>query len=821
MNSGTVKIIIFRKTDRNRIIFNPMISNFFKIAFRHLLRNKVFTFINLTGLTLGMTCALFAILFVKDEMSYDRWHSNASRLYRLTTLITHTNDGTQQFVATTGQVQGPAFKSAIPEIADYVRILGTDGINLTGNNKSLAVKNIYADSNFFSMFSFPLVSGNAKTALTDPRSIVLSENTAMKFFGTTDIVGKMLAIEESRGMENLVVTGVAKNSPSNSSIQFDVVVPFSYLQLSFKDDNWLNQYLTTFILLEPGANTNTVEQKLSKVFTIRAKSQLAGSNLHPDQFRFGLEPLTDIHLKPLTLAGLGAEDGENGLSGASNIVYSYILSGIIGFILLMACVNFINLTIAGSLKRTKEIGIRKIIGSSRKSIIIQFLTETALVCCGSYILSIVSSKLLLPIFNELSGKNISLSLSVNAGFFVDGAILMIGCIIIAGLYPALVISSFNPLRSIAGKLKSSGKNYFGKGLIVFQFTLAIGLVIASCVYYYQMKFISTRDLGYNPHDIIRIHLPPQRTDSNVVKPFRDALLMAPSVNGVGSVMGISLGSVIANGKRVAVRTNSIDANYLSTLEIHLKEGRNFYTRNARDSAGSVIVNEAFEKAAGFQHAVGHQLVDPTDHRVRTIIGVVKDYHYASLKEDIRPLVLSLRYTENILVKIQHGKDIQALSAISEAFKRIFPNHYFDYQFLADENLSAYQADKKWEQIIFYAAGIALVICCIGLFGLSIFVAQQRIKEIGIRKVLGASVAGITALLAKDFIKLVILAIAIAMPLAWLAMNEWLENFAYRIHIEWWIFALSAFISIVIALFTLSVQSIRAALANPVKSLRAE
>lgn len=740
-----------------------MISNCFKIAYRHLLRNKVFTFINLTGLTLGMTCALFAILFVKDEMSYDRWHHNASRLYRLTTLITHPNDGTQQFVATTGQVQGPAFKSAIPEIADYVRILGTGGLNLTGNNKSLAVKNIYADSNFFSMFSFPLVSGNAKTVLTDPRSIVLSESTALKFFGTTDIVGKMLTIEESRGMENLVV----------------------------------------------------------KVFTIRAKSQLAGSNLHPDQFRFGLAPITDIHLKPLALEGLGAEDGEKGLSGASNIVYSYILSGIIGFILLMACVNFINLTIAGSLKRTKEIGIRKIIGSGRKSIIIQFLTETALVCCGSYILSIVLSKLLLPIFNELSGKTISLSLSVNAGFLIDGAVLMIGCIIIAGLYPALMISSFNPLRSIAGKLKSGGRNYFGKGLIVFQFALAIGLVTASCVYYYQMKFISARDLGYNPHDIIKIGLPIQRMDSNVVQSFRNALLMTPSVNGVARVEGITMGSVITNGKEVIVRANSIDENYLSTLEIPLKEGRNFYSRNARDSAGSVIVNEAFERAAGYQHAVGHQLIDPTDHRLRTIIGVVRDYHYASLKEDIRPVVLRFGYTENVLVKVQHGKDIQALSAISEAFKRIFPNHYFEYQFLDDENLTAYQADKKWEQIIFYAAGIALVICCIGLFGLSIFVAQRRVKEISIRKVLGASVAGITTLLAKDFIKLVILAIAIATPLAWLAMNEWLESFAYRIHIEWWIFALSAFISIAIALFTLSVQSIRAALANPVKSLRAE
>jgi putative ABC transport system permease protein len=798
-----------------------MMSSFFKIAFRHLLRNRVFTFINLAGLTLGMTCALFAILFVKDEMGYDRFHLNAGRLYRLTTLITHVSDGTQQIVGTTGQVQGPAFKAAIPEIADYVRILGTDGVNLTGNNKSLSVKNIYADSSFFGMFSFPLVSGDAKTALTDPHSIVLSEKTALKFFGTTDVVGKILTIEEGRGIENLVVTGVAKNSPSNSSIQFDVLIPFSYLQLMFKDDNWLNQYLTTFILLEPGATPKTVEQKLSKVFTIRAKNQLAGSNLHPDQLRLGLESFTDIHLKPLALAGYGAEDNEEkGLSGASNIIYSYILSGIIGFILLMACVNFINLTIASSLKRAKEIGIRKIIGSSRKSIIIQSLIETALVCSTSYILAILSSKLLLPIFNQLSGKNISLSISENAEFLVYGAILMIGCIIIAGLYPAIAISLSNPLRSVTSKQKPGGKHYFGKSLIVFQFTLAIGLVVASCVYYYQMKFISSRDLGYNPHNVIEIHLPNQRMDTNVVQLFRNTLLMAPSVKGVAGALGIMQRSVIANGKELVVRTNSIDDNYLSTLEIPLREGRNFYSRNAADSV-SVIVNEAFEKAAGLQHAVGHQLVDPNGHHPRTIIGVVRDYHYASLKEDIRPEVLNFGYTENILVKAQNGKDIQALSAISEAFNRIFSNHYFEYQFLDDENSIAYQADKKWEQIIFYAAGIAMIICCVGLFGLSIFVAQQRIKEIGIRKVLGASVAGITALMAKDFIKLVILAIVIAAPLAWLVMKEWLENFAYRIDIEWWMFALPAFISISIALFAISFQTIRTALANPIKSLRAE
>src|SRR5665213_646727 len=354
-----------------------MFKNYFKTAWQHLLRNKTFTLINIAGLSLGMACTILAILFVNNELSYDRFHQNTSQLYRLTTTITNA-DNSKQTVGTTGQVQGPAFKAAIPEIVDYVRILGVNDVNLTANNKSLPLKNIYADSNFFHVFSFPLLHGNSAQALANPNSIVLSQNTAIKIFGKDDVVGKVVQIEEGNGVKNLIVSGIAKNAPSNSSIQFDVVVPFSYLQAMFKDGNWLSQYLTTFILLKQHTSSKEVEQKFSKVFAANAQNQLAEAGSTVKQFQFGLIPITEIHLNPMNLASNGSAAEERGLSNTSSISYSYALSGIIAFIVLMACINFINLNIAVASKRSKEIGIKKIIGSSRRNIVFQFLTEACI-----------------------------------------------------------------------------------------------------------------------------------------------------------------------------------------------------------------------------------------------------------------------------------------------------------------------------------------------------------------------------------------------------------------------------------------------------------
>jgi ABC-type antimicrobial peptide transport system permease subunit len=792
----------------------------FKTAWRHLWRNKTFTVINIAGLSLGMTCAMLTILFVNNEISFDRFHQNAPQLYRLTTTITDA-DNNKQTLGTSGQVQGPAFKAAIPEIADYVRIFGMNDVNLTANNKSLAIKTIYADTGFFHVFSFPLLHGNAAQALVNPNSIVLSQNTAIKFFGTDDIVGKVIQIEEGGSIKNLLVSGVAKNAPSNSSIQFDAVVPFSYTQTIFTDDNWLNQYLTTFILLKPFAKSKEVERKFSKVFASNAQSQLAASGSAAKQFQFGLPPITDIHLNPMGVMAYGFADEERGLSNISSNSYSYILSGIVAFIVLMACINFINLNIAFASMRSKEIGIKKIIGSSRIHIVFRFLTEAFIVCILSFFFALVISESLLPVFNKLSGKHFIFSDFINPVFFLYGVIVMIACVLLSGIYPALKLSSLNPVQALLKNQKLSVKNYPGKTLIVCQFTLAVGLIIVACVYFKQMKFIANKDLGYNPQNIIKFHLPPQRINESVVRVMKNELLQNPSIEQVTNEMGISPDHVIANEKRIAVKTNMVDASFLSALGISLKEGRNFYENSYSDSVNSILVNETFAKAAGLKNAVGQQVKDLDDNHTITIIGVIKDYHYASLKENIQPEILTLNTGEDILVKIKKGKEIEALSVVNNTFKNMFPGHFYKYRFLDDENASAYQTDTHWQQIIMYSSVIAIIICCIGLFGLSVFVAQHRKKEIGIRKVLGASVTGITAMLTKDFLKLVIISIFIASAPAYLIMSKWLQGYAYRVEISWWIFIFAGMLTIFIAVITISFQSTKASTANPVKSLRTE
>ncbi len=446
-----------------------------------------------------------------------------------------------------------------------------------------------------------------------------------------------------------------------------MIVPFKYLQIMFTDANWLNQYLTTFILLQPNTNLKTVEQKFAKVFEVNASAQLAEAKSFSGQYQFGLMPFTDMHLHPLALSYYGTADEEQGLSNGSTITYSYILMGIVVFILIMACVNFINLSIAESLKKAKEIGVRKISGSTRMQIISQFLVEATVLCFISFIFAAVLCNALLPVFNQLADKKISLSLYGDFNLFRYGILLMLICVFGAGLYPAFILSLLKPAQVLYNKQKLSGKNFFGKGLIVLQFTLAVSLIISVIVYYRQMNFISKEDLGYNDADIIKIHLPPQRTDANVITDFRNQLLKSPSIKQVASDMGTGTNSISVNGKELAVRTNSIDEFYLPALEIALKEGRNFSKEYGTDSVNAAIVNETFVKSAGWKNPINQQFTDLNDNHVKTVIGVVKDYHYSSLKQKIEPQVLSMGNRENILIKIQPGKIFQALKIIEATY----------------------------------------------------------------------------------------------------------------------------------------------------------
>jgi putative ABC transport system permease protein len=801
-----------------------MIRNYFKIAFRHLWNNKLYSSIKITGLAFGMACTLLAILFIEDENSYDKFHGKAAHLYRVTTTVANLQDGRNRIMGATGQVQGPAFKAKIPEIEEYVRVWAVGGTNFIGNGKALLLNYTYADESFFKVFSFPLLYGDPGSALTQPNSVVLTEQSALRFFGKTDVLGLSIKLEEGHGTVTFLITGIAKAIPFHSSIQFEAVLPFKYLQTMFPDNDWLNPYLSTFVLLNPQADLNKVKNKFDQVFQDEAGVQLTNRKIEPSQFEFGLQPLTQVHLN-IFEKGASVDTVPGTLAKTSITTYSYLLTGIAVFILIMACVNFLSLSIADSFKRTKEIALRKISGGSRSHIVWQFLIEASILCVISYMVATTLVFFGLPIFNQLSQKDIRFSFTSDITFFLYGLMLMCICIIVVGLYPAIKLSLFNAAEVLHNRQKLNGKNVFTKTLIILQFTLAISLVIATIIYYRQMNFITNHDLGYNPSGIIEMGLPNYRkVNQQTIKVLRNELIGETSIIQMANgdmILGDGAEVKLSGGK-INVGRPHIDQFFLTTLNIRLKEGRNFSTDFPSDSAQSVIVNETFVKVGGWKDPIGQQITmtDGLGNQTKTIVGVVKDYHFASLKEKIGPLVLELGQSDHIWIKLQ-GKAPEALSAIERIFKRTFLEYYYQYDFMEDEIKGQYSNDQRWKQVISYASALAIIICCIGLFGLTHFATLKRTKEIGIRKVLGASAINISKLLSKDFLQLVLLSIIIASPIAWYVMNNWLQNFNYRIHISWLDFIIAAAIALLIALITVSSQAFRAAISNPVKSLRSD
>jgi putative ABC transport system permease protein len=798
-----------------------MISNYLKLAWRNFRKNPLFSFINVAGLAIGLTCVLLVVLFVKNELSFDRFHEKGPQLYSITTTITD-KQGEKKTISASGQVQGPAFKAAVPEIVNYVRFWNVGGFNIIGDEKAFIVQGLFADSSFFNLFSFPLLHGNASSALVNPHSIVLSEQTAIKYFGSTDVVGKTLKIEE-QGIQTLTVTAVAKAIPSNSSIRFDVVLPFGFMETFFKDASWLNQYLSTFVLLHPLADVKKVQQKFPAVFQARAGEQIRdarGKEDIPTQLSFGLRPLADIHLHS------GTVEGEAGIFDSSLSATLYILSGIAAFILLMACINFVNLSIAHSLQRAKEIGIRKVNGSNRWQIIGQFLTEAALLCTAAFLLAGLLSWIFLPVFNSLTDRHIELHIVKDATIWSAGLAIIIVSIMLTGLYPAFVLSGFNAVAVLYGKQKTgAGKGWLGKSLVVFQFTLAISFVTGSLVYYLQMNFIMHKELGYDPSDMINVKLPGQRNPDRLVQLFRSELATSPAVVQVSGFNSWGDNNMVkVNDKTIPSVKFRADESYLPGLEIPLKQGRNFSAAFGSDSMQSVIVNETFVRQAGWKDPIGQrvQLMGEWEGDLNmTVVGVVKDHHYNSLKQKIGPQVLVMKHYDELLVKARHGKLPEALAAIEKVYKDHLPDSPFQFSFMDNDVATQYGEERHWQQIIGYVTILSVFICCLGLFGLSYLAARQRTREIGIRKVLGAGVAGIAALLSKEFLKLVVIALLIASPLSFFLMDRWLENFAYRIDISWWMFLLAGAIAIFIAMATVSFQAIKAALANPVQSLRSE
>ncbi|HWB23827.1 MAG TPA: ABC transporter permease, partial [Chitinophagaceae bacterium] len=757
-----------------------MFKNYIKTAARNLWRNKVFSFINIAGLSIGLACCMLIFLYTKDEVSFDKFHTQKNNIYRI--VVTRTKpDGSVDKTTATGMMPGPRFKLSIPGIQDFVRVQ-KKSFNVKLSKEVFDQDALYVDPNFFSVFTFPLIEGNPKTVLTGKRSIVLSERVAEKYFGKTDALGKVLELNTGDEFEPFIVTGVAKNAPVNSSIQIGMLVPIKVEQEHWDNDEWVNFFLNTFVVLKPGTDTSAVEAKFDKVFNSEAALQLqelANDLGFKDKVKFKLQPLLNMHLSTDFPA-------RNGLTDASNPVYSYILTGIALFILLIACINFINLTVAHSLKRAKEIGIRKVVGSVRRQLVIQFLSESFVLSFIAFVFAAVMVQLVLPFFNSVAGKALSFSYLFDAKLVAGYIILFIVAGVLAGFYPALVLSRFNPMQTLYGRFKTGGKNYLSKALVVLQFTLATSLIISTTIIYSQFNYLTNFDLGYNDKNVAVINTGQVFKDK--MDDFRNELLKYPGIQNVTADQGGRQETIAhVNGEQeIGFNFRYVDENYFPLFQIPMAEGRNFSRSYPSDTSSSVVVNEAFVKEAGWKQPIGKQVDFFYQHKKYNVIGVIKDYHYASLSEKTGPQLFTTnpRYSfRSAFIKINPGEISGALQYIEKVFKNKFPLQPYQYDFADEQNTAQYNSEAKWKQIVTFGAILTIFISCIGLFGLATLSAERRKKEIGIRKVLGASVQGIVAKLSNDFLKLVLLSAVIAVPGAWWAMQKWLENYPYRIAIN--------------------------------------
>lgn len=799
-----------------------MIKNYFTIALRNLLRNKVYAFINIAGLSIGLACSMLIILYVKDEVSYDRFHSNVGNIYRVVKQNTDLKGNKTGKDGNTGFFQGPRFTANVPGIQSFVRVQSGYQDIKTGTDIT-AHDLLYVDSNFFSVFSFPLIYGDAKSCLKDVHTVVLSETEAKKQFGTTDALGKTLLIKGDESFVPYKVTAVAKTTPQNSSIQFGILLPLIVSEHDQQDvEGWFNQFLNTFVVLSPQAKVSSVEAGMQKFYIADTKEPMKtlAERFGPMQNKeiYQLQPYTDMHLS----TGLPAQ---NGLTNASNPTYSYILSGIALFILLIACINFVNLTVARSVRRAKEIGIRKVIGGERKQLIIQFLGESFLLCFIAFAFALLLVQMVLPVFNTLANKALALSYLFDAKLIAGYITLFVLTGVLAGFYPALVLSGYSPVQVLYSRFNLSGKNYLQKSLVVLQFSLASFLIIATLTIYAQFNYLTTEKLGYDDANLVLINK--QNLKRNEAAVLKDELLKNNNIKDMAAKNGGSWGTVakISNDSTIQFAYETVDENYIPLLKIPVLQGRNFSKEYPSDSSQSVLVNEAFVKKAGWKKPLGEQVNFWYNNNTRyNVIGVVKDYHFESLSQEIKPQLFTMKKDNDYgmaFIKIKPNTETSTLKHIEKTFKKLFPLSPYTFTFKDQENIKNYEAESKWKQIMLFSAILTIFISCIGLFGLSVLTAEKRTKEIGIRKVLGASVQNVMTLISADFIKLVFIALVIAVPLAAIAAGKWLENYPYRITLGWGIFAFAGALVICIAIFTVSFQATKAAIANPIKSLRTE
>ncbi len=807
-----------------------MIKNYLKVALRNLWKNKSFSAINIFGLAIGIGTCLLITLFVLDELSFDKFNKKSARIYRVNVDLKF-GGADQKFAVACAPLAFTMVKD-YPQIENAVRFRNYGPSVVKKGNQNIHEQNIiFTDSTLFDVFTIPMLSGNPKKALTEPNSVVISESIAKKYFGKTDVLGKQLLFDNRK---LYAVTGVIKDIPENSHFHYDFFISLAADPFS-REDNWLSFNFNTYLLLKQGTDPKVIQAKFDEILKKHVFPQ-AESIMHitADEFKksgnyinLNLTPLTDIHLN---------SDRIGELSANSSIQTVYIFSAIAIFILLIACVNFMNLSTARSANRAKEVGVRKVLGTQRSNLIQQFLTESVLLSLIAFIIALVISLLLLPFFNQLASKQFTLSPFAHPLLLPVLFMFAVAVGLLAGSYPAFYLSAFKPIEVLKGKLGAGFKSsYFRSSLVVFQFFISIFLIIGTIVIYRQLNYIQNKKLGFNKEQVLTI----KNTyviDKNV-EAFKDEVLKLPGVKSATVSGYLPVPSSrsdnpffpegeIDNKKAVAMQNWSIDYDYVTTLGMEILKGRNFSREFSTDSNG-VIINETAARLFGYQNPIGKKiskLIDITSAATKnyTVIGVVKNFHFASLRENISALCMVLdKSTDAVSFRLSTDNIAGTVKNAEAIWKKLAPGEAFSYSFLNEDFNAIYASEQRTGKIFIVFALLAIFIACLGLLGLATYAAEQRTKEIGIRKVLGASVSNIAGMLSKDFLKLVIIAAVITFPVAWWAMNKWLQDFAYRINISWWIFMVAGLAAVLIALITVSFQAIKAAVSNPVKSLRTE
>lgn len=803
-----------------------MIKNYLRTAWRNLFKNKFSSAINIGGLATGMACSLLIFLFVKDELSYDQYHKNADRVYRVVKDFIN-DDGSRIPDATSPPALAPAMQREIPEVEGVTRVRSDWGgtwLVEYGDKKISETKYWRVDSNFFDIFTYTFIKGDPKTALSDVASVVITESIAKKYFGDEDPIGKIMKISCCGG--SLKVTAVINDVPANSHFHFNMLS--SFRQLGNLDDNWDQYNFYTYARVKPNTSIASFTNKIQETYKRNQDENISA---------FYVQPLTDIHLT----SNLKWE-----LEPNSDKLYVYVF-GIVGlFILLIAAINYINLSTAKSSLRTKEVGVRKVSGALRSSLVKQFLLESLVTCFISSILAIIIAQLLLPIVNDITLKHIPVINNPLTAAFMILAALFVG--LIAGLFPALYLSSFKPILVLKGlKVNERGALNLRKALVVVQFAISSVLIIGALIIYQQMEFIQDAKLGIDKEQVVVLKNvgSMSRADANS---YLNTIKQLPGVKNaaIGNFAmgeGFATTRLSVKGSEREIQLNFANGgyDYTDVVGIQMKEGRGFSDKFPGDTMmnngipngpleqniGGIIINETAVKEFGLgSPAVGKQFLwgsaGDTSYYV-SVVGVMKDFNFTSLKNEIKPfgLICRPRNGNNLTVKLS-GQNIQStLAQLESQQKKFNATMAFDYVFLDDTFSKLYASEARFQKLFVSLVILGILIAGLGLLGLVMFSGQQRVKEIGIRKVLGASVPQVVALLSKDFLKPVAIAIIVASPVAWYVMNKWLLEFAYRIRIDWWVFVIAAFIAVFIAFITISFQAIKAATANPVKSMRTE